>query len=249
MKIIDMHTHLGKFAHQLVPGTADELLRAMDRAGIEQACASSIQGIAYDMISGNAEVAREIKGHEDRLHGYVFLSPNYRPQAPEELRRHLDAGFIGLKMYSGSYVGQPLDCPAHEEYVGLLAEEYPGKIVLFHCGENDPTNYRRLARLANLFPTVTFLAGHTGSALWRQALAEFRELPNILAELSAPVPARCRVEDCVRALGAERVVFGSDWPVSGMAYELGALHDAEVSEEERARVGYGNGKRLLGAAS
>jgi predicted TIM-barrel fold metal-dependent hydrolase len=70
----------------------------------------------------------------------------------------------------------------------------------------------------------------------------------VVAEISAPVPARCRIEDAVKWMGAERVVFGSDFPIIHPAYMLGCVNEAEVSEEAKGLIVEGSARRLLARA-
>ena len=159
-----------------------------------------------------------------------------------------EPGFIGVKLYSGGYIGQPLNCPGHARVLELLACEFPRSLVLVHCGENDPANFPGLVTLARQFPALTFLAGHMGSKLWRQALPILAEAPNVIAEICAPVPARNRIEDAVGIMGADRVVFGSDWPVITQPYMLGCVRDADISEDQRRAILHDNARRLLQGA-
>ena len=229
-------------------GRAEDLLRVMDRLGVELACVSSSEAIFYDMRSGNAALAREVARHE-RLRGYVFGNPNGVAASLQEIRHYLrEPGFVGVKLYSGGYVGKVLDCEEHERMLAAVAEEFPWALILFHCGENDPRNFAGIVRLAGLFPQLTFLAGHMGSKLWREALPVISRAPNVIAEISAPVPARCRIEDAVKWTGAERVVFGSDFPIIHPAYMLGCVQDADVSEEAKGLILEGNARRLLANA-
>ena len=247
--IIDLHAHLHPFPLPVERTTCDDLLRVMDRLGIELTAISSTEAILCDMASGNAALSADIKG-QDRVRGYAFANPNHVDRSLEQLRRYLDdESFIGVKLYSGAYIGKPLDCPEHVEILELVAREYPWALVLFHCGENDPANFAGLRRIAERFPDLVFLAGHMGSKLWAQALPILSEQPNIIAEICAPVPARPRIEDAVRIMGPQRVVFGSDFPIISQAYMLGCVKDAEVTPEDKRLILLDNARRLLEAAA
>ncbi len=244
-QIIDLHAHLHPFPSPVGGSGADDLLRAMDRHGIRLTAASSTEAILYDMESGNAALSRDLAGH-DRLRGYVFANPNRIAAAREEVRRYLDQEpFIGVKLYSGAYIGRPLNCHEHCEILGLVADRYPWALVLFHCGENDPANFAALADVAQRFPELTFLAGHMGSKLWREALPILSTQPNIIAEISAPVPARPRIEDAVCIMGPDRVVFGSDFPIISQGYMLGCVWDADIPRQHKDRILFHTADRLL----
>lgn len=246
--IIDLHAHIHGFGLPVGRHGAADLLREMDRHSIEVTAVSSALAILYDMTEGNAALARDL-ATSDRLRGYVFANPNCVAASLAEARRYLERDrFIGMKMYSGGYVGRPLDCPEHREILQAVAEEFPGSIVLFHCGENDPANFAGLAALAGLFAPLTFIAGHMGSKLWRQALPQLAPCANVIAEISAPVPARYRIEDAVRVMGAQRVVFGSDFPLIRQGYMLGCVTEARIDDGARAKILHDNAAALLATA-
>jgi len=243
--IIDLHAHLHPFSLSVGHHTPDDLLRDMDLHGIERASVSSALAILYNITEGNELLARDIAAH-DRLLGYVFANPNDVDASIEQIRRYLERErYVGVKMYSGGYIGRPLDCPEHRTILEVVAAEFPHSLVLFHCGENDPANYAGLASVSAQFPNLTFLAGHMGSKLWRQALPVLAPCPNVVAEISAPVPARHRIEDAVRVMGADRVVFGSDFPIIRQGYMLGCVTEADITDAQRAMILHDNAARML----
>lgn len=243
--IIDLHAHLHRFPMPMERFGADELLRVMDRHDIRTTAVSSTEAILYDMTGGNAALSEDIAPH-NRLRGYVFANPNFVEQSCEEIRRYLEQEhFIGVKMYSGAYVGKPLNCIEHFEILGMVSHEFPWALILFHCGENDPANFAGLVEVAQRFPELTFLAGHMGSKLWREALPVLSAQGNIVAELSAPVPARPRIEDAVRIMGPERVVFGSDFPLISQAYMLGCVQDADIARQHKEMILLDNADAIL----
>ena len=69
--IIDLHAHIHGFGLPVGHHGAEDLLREMDRHQIEVTAVSSALAIMYDMVEGNAALARDI-ATSDRLRGYVF---------------------------------------------------------------------------------------------------------------------------------------------------------------------------------
>ena len=245
MRIIDVHAHWGRMPMPMGKVTLAGLLRVMDANQVERIVVSSTESIMYDMVGGNQEVAG-IMEQSPRVFGYIFLSPNRPAESFAELERYgNNPRFLGVKMYSGVYIGHPLNCPAHRKFLERIAAQFPRLVILFHCGENDPNNFAGILALARQFPTLKFFMGHMGSALWPQALAVAQEQPNLFAEICAPVPARPRIEDAVKALGADRVLFGSDYPVINPAYMLGTILGADITDADRRRILCENALRLF----
>lgn len=72
-------------------------------------------------------------------------------------------------------------------------------------------------------------------AIWRDTLAV-----NVLASMQPD-----RVRRLIRHHGAERVIFGSDWPMTSPAAELAALRALGLRDEEFAAIVAGNLARIL----
>jgi predicted TIM-barrel fold metal-dependent hydrolase len=245
MRIIDVHAHWGRFPMPTGETTLSGLLRTMDANDLEFVVLSSIEAILYDMRAGNRCVA-EVVRQSPRLYGYIFLNPNQIENSFQELERHAaEPRFVGVKLYSGVYIGQPLNCAGHKKFLERVAVKFPHLAILFHCGENDPNNFVNILDVAHEFPKLEFIMGHMGSALWPQALATVRKQQNIFAEISAPVPARTRTEDAVKALGADRVLFGSDYPIINPAYMLGTILGADITEMQRRKILHENAAQLF----
>ena len=68
---------------------------------------------------------------------------------------------------------------------------------------------------------------------------------NILADTSGSEPEAGIVEYAVQALGAERIVFGSDAPGRDFSVQLGKVIGADITGEERALILGGNMARVL----
>src|SRR5439155_1414136 len=84
-----------------VPGsTPDELLRLMDRHGIERAVVSNLNSVFYkDPHQGNEELAKWVRAHRDRLTSCATLNPGF-PGWEQDLRQCCDEwGMRGLRLF------------------------------------------------------------------------------------------------------------------------------------------------------
>jgi predicted TIM-barrel fold metal-dependent hydrolase len=77
---------------------------------------------------------------------------------------------------------------------------------------------------------------------------DVRDCPNVLVDTSGGQPVAGLVEYAVARLGADRVVFGSDWPIRDFAVQRARVEGAEVSEADRAKILGGTMARLLEGA-
>ena len=131
-----------------------------------------------------------------------------------------------------------------------------------------PRQMPQTIALVDLNPDVQFVLDHCGVPdikgggldVWRGNVAEIAKRPNIIAKISGVVAytgdewgvetLRPYVEHTIESFGWDRVVWGSDWPVSrlggGLSQWVAATHAliAGASADERAKLLSGNAKRM-----
>src|SRR5439155_2479574 len=97
--IYDTHTHLGCARHSGREFHVDEMLREMDRCGVDRSLLIPFP-VVEDYRQQHDEIARAVRSHPDRLAGAACLSP-FVPEREfvAELRRcSQDLGFRALKL-------------------------------------------------------------------------------------------------------------------------------------------------------
>ncbi len=245
MKIIDLHTHLGKWFIPIEKVSVDDFLRIMEKNGIEISVLSSSRAVVYDFRAGNRELAQAIRPRQGLL-GYVFVNPNYLKESFAEMDKYLsEEKFVGLgELYDGSYIGnQALNCDGHRRILERLLEKFPQRLVLFHCWAKNGIS--RLLEIAREFPDINFIAGHMGNPDWETAAEEFRKVENVYLEICSSSPIRGKIETVAEKIGAERVVFGSDSSLINPAFIIGMIVDSEINQKDKEKIFYLNAKSLL----
>ena len=101
-----------------------------------------------------------------------------------------------------------------------------------------------LAILAARHPKASFISAHTGGD-WEIGIRAIRDLPNVTAEVCGGDPTTGFVDMAVRELGAERVMYGSDFPGRSFSSQLAKVYGADVSEDAKRLILAGNIKRML----
>lgn len=96
-------------------------------------------------------------------------------------------------------------------------------------------------------PGITFVGAHPGEkATYMTHLAWVEEMPNYYLDLSGTGLFRhAMLAYGVGRVGAERFLFGSDYPVCSPGMNVGAVDYEEITERERELIFSGNAKRLL----
>ena len=225
MTIIDSRCSIG---HGVRSGQdEDELLRAMDGAGIEWAVIGPADHhIAVSNRAGNDLVADAVNRHPDRFVGTVTVNPWYLAAALEELDRGLALGLVGLQIHPALQGIQPLDRHVDDLVAHAVAA---GEAIYIHTGTPIVGHPFQVAELALRHPSGRFVMGHSGhSDFWIDVLPAALSAPNIWLETSYKSPHV--IDEYVAALGPERVLFGSDAPRNDMALELAKVLGANLNQ-------------------
>ena len=243
--IIDMHMHIEEG-----PGyslSADDCIRAMDAAGVERAAVMTLSDIPGIDARGLELIADACERHPGRLHGLVRLNPAHLDLSHQLLEQAVtQLGFKGLKLHPVSTLQHPGGAATIElvRHAGEL-----GVPTLFHCGDEPLSTPLSIAQTAAACPDARIILGHMGGYFHvDEALDVAEQFPNLILETSAmPYPDKIRA--AVERVGAGRVVFGSDGPVSSPALERQKVVIAELGVEAASQVLGGNAETLLGLAA
>ena len=100
-----------------------------------------------------------------------------------------------------------------------------------------------LAKLAQRFPKVSLICGHSGGD-WELGVRAIRPFKNVLLEFAGSDPHSGMVEYAIRELGVDRLVWGGHGPSRSYATELGKVLDADISKADRMKIFGGNLRRI-----
>jgi predicted TIM-barrel fold metal-dependent hydrolase len=158
-----------------------------------------------------------------------------------------------------------MDDPAWRRGLALLAEHG----LLFEL-QVFASQMRDAARLAADYPGLTFVLLHAGMpedrsaagwARWREGMERLAACPNVHVKLSGlgTFVRACSIElwqpvvhETLAVFGAERCLFGSNWPIESLWTSYGEIVAvmeaclAHLSEDQRALVWRDNAARLYG---
>lgn len=212
-------------AGRLVQGfpSVAELLRAMDVAEVERAV---LLGWYWETPAACARQNRFsaacLREHPDRLSAFAALQPSAGARAVrEELQRAREEGCCGVGELSPHAQGYGVADPALGEALALAGEW--GWPVNLHVSDPEGRAYpgrietplQDFLGLARGFPQVPFILAHWGGFLPVRLPGE--EPPDNIYYDTAASPLMYGPEAWGRMLGevgAERLVFGSDFPLN-----------------------------------
>lgn len=254
--IIDMHTHaypekvagkavefLNQYYHVHCQGTGrmKDLLASAADAGVDYLLIHAVATKPSQVENVNSWIARHLS---DRVFGFGSIHPDY-PDIPGELERIRSLGLRGVKLHP-DFQEFYADSPAMDPVYGRLEGVMP---VLFHAGDenNDYSSPRRIANVAERFPGLTVIAAHLGGYSQWEESEKYIIGKNIYIDTSSSLfklPPERAVE-IIRKHGAERVLFGTDYPLTRHREELERFHALGLSEREERLILFENAKKLL----
>jgi uncharacterized protein len=219
-------------------------------------------GMGHAMVLGVANVARTVQrtnewiGAVDRSMFTPFgtVHPDLPPDV--NVRSLLDNGIRGVKLHP-LFQDLSLDEPRVIELLHALAGA--GVVVITHAGAggsdeaNDRGSPAALRAALDAVPALRLIACHFGGY---HRLSEAEQLvvgsrafletswPPRLADLD-----RERVRSLIRRHGADRVIFGSDWPMADPAAEIAAVRDLGLDPAETEAILGGTLSGILGLST
>lgn len=215
----------------------------------------------------HADLARRSNG---RLVAFFGIDPR-RPSAASLFATALEEwGIRGLKLHPTTGFS-PSDAVCEPLYELARTHRVP---VVIHTGPmaspllSDFARPMQIDAAAANFQDVSFVMQHAGQDLWPEALGIAFWKPNVFLELSMwqwvyrrdPAEFVRAVGRMIRTIGADRILFGSDFP--GLRHELplgdwvavfrrlpdlARAHGFEITVDEVHAILGGNAKRLLGS--
>lgn len=240
LNIIDMHAHIGYYSFAIPDTGLDAMVACMDRSGVAKLVTSHMRCMSGDCHSGNVEVRKAIKAYPGRILGYLSFWPSDPRSVAAEINKHQDAGFTGLKLHNSN--GFPYDHPAYEPaYEFAHARRMP---VLFHTwgGEHE---FREIRAISQKYPQLALLLAHAGAANEAGYIQIARDCANVYLELALSRSPRGLVARLAEAVGADKVIWGSDVYFFDQAPQLGKVAAARIAEEDKLKILSRNAQHIL----
>jgi hypothetical protein len=245
-RVFDTHTHVGQARHSGRRYSADDLLRDMDRFGVDRSLVIPFP-VVDDHRAAHDEIGRAVGAHPDRLVG-AACPPVFIPEREfrDEVRRCAETwGFRALKFQPQYHGLNPVS--SRSDFLFESAREHR-MAVICHTGNGVPFALPSLfIAPARKFPDLPIVLGHGGgSLLYLEAVVAAQVCPNVLVELSLLAPHQ--ILEILSHVPPSRLMAGSDLPESLNA-ELGKILELRAPEELRRDILWNTPARLFGAPS
>ena len=243
-RIFDTHTHLGVARHSKRSCTAEELLRSMDRHGVDRSLAIPFP-VVEDYRSQHDLIGQAVRAHPDRLSGAACLYPQIeRAVFQHEVRRcHEQYGFTALKLQPQYHGLNPMLASSEFFFETALENQMA---VICHTGTGLPFASPALLMVpARKFPDLKIVVAHAGGGIFvHEAIVAALFCPNVLLELSSLMPHHVR--EVLNDIASDRLMIGSDLP-ENVESEIGKILSLEVPDADKRNILDGTGCRVFGA--
>lgn len=260
MKIIDIHTHI--YPDDIAPkasasvkefyeglgdpamdGTEGLLLERGRQAGIERFVILPV-AIRPDRVQ---HINDFIQQRAQANNAYIPFGTVHAAMdgLMDEVERLLGLGVKGIKMHPDSQrfdIDDPRLFPMYE----AMSRRIP---VMLHMGDKryDYSHPARLRKVMELFPGLDVIAAHFGGYSMPETARELLQDTSCVMDISSSMMfmAPGEAEMYINLYGAERMAFGSDYPMFDPVKEVEAFLRLNLTEAQKEQIAYKTAERIL----
>lgn len=260
MKFIDIHTHIYpdeialkatnsvREFYQIgmdgkMDGTVAMLLRQGEKAGISQYVVLPV-AIRPDRVQGiNDFLLNQTKLHDNFI-GFGTVHAKMEGIA-EEAERIMEMGLKGIKMHPDSQrfaIDDPRLFPMYETIAGKIP-------VMLHMGDRryDYSHPVKLRKILDNFPKLQAIAAHFGGYSMYDVAYDLLKDTDCIMDISSSLMFMPEgvAEKYINAYGAERMAFGSDYPLWDPVEELQKFLQLKLTPEQQEQIAWKTAHRFL----
>jgi predicted TIM-barrel fold metal-dependent hydrolase len=181
-----------------------------------------------------------MKKYPERLIGFCRVDPRMGKMAIKEVERSvLTLGLRGLKLHPIMEVFT-ID---HEAILEVIQHAADLNIpILIHSGSSSYDSAVRFSKLAEKVRNTAIIIGHFSS--YPENVRVAKKHDNLYLETSGAV-CPSQIADAVETIGAERILFGSDWPYLNIKFEMVKIEMADISKRDKELIFGRNAEKIL----
>ena len=259
MKIIDIHTHIypDAIAQKAtdsvkdfygigganMDGTASLLLERHKAAGIAKSVILPV-AIRSDRVQGINDYIKQQENLCDHFIGFGTVHAAMEGIG-EETERIYSMGLKGIKMHPDSQ-----RFPIDDVRLFPMYEAARGKLpIMLHMGDHryDYSHPIKLRKILALFPGLQVIAAHFGGYAMYDTACELLKDTDCIFDISSALMflEDGKAEYYVNLYGAERLAFGSDYPLWDPVIELERFMQLKLTSAQREQILSKTAERIL----
>lgn len=257
MRIIDMHAHVfpdaieQKAVENLrrhyslninLRGRIQDLKKSVEEAGVEKVLILATATNARQVENINNWISKLLNDH---IFGFGTLHPDYK-DIEKETDRMLGLGLKGIKLHPDFQRFNIDDEKAYPIYKAAIQRNI---YILMHMGDKnlDYSSPVRLARVLDKFPDLKVIAAHLGGYDRWEESKKYIVGRNVYLDTSSSLWRLSPIEatEIIKKHGVDKVVFGTDYPITNHTDELKRFEKLDLNQEERNKILYQNAMNLF----
>ena len=261
-KIIDFHCHVfpPKIAEKATrhvgdyyglemhgDGTAKTLVSSAEKDGISPRFLIHSSATKPQQVETVNDFVSEISKDKNCFIGFGTMHKDYENPA-QEIARIKKLGLQGLKLhpdFQSFFIDDEVMLKVYE-----IAEK-ENLPLLFHVGDKntDFSTPARLSRVADMFPKLKIIAAHMGGySAWEEAVEHLYQKNNVWVDTSSTTVtlSHKEVSELIHLKGADKVLFGSDYPIQTTSEAAMDVMQFDLTQKEREMIFAKNAIELLG---
>lgn len=252
VEVFDAHLHCPSEKGDVwqwhpVTRTFEEFVAYLDRTGVQRGIINSVRSqtgsTPAEFRAGNREVARYVEKYRGRFLGACVVNPLYIDEALREIEDcRTQFGFV--------WVGELCNYTVPYEYTVKEFELLVEQVVKLNMILDVHTELQEMEYIIDKFPQATIVFPHFGDDreydhIFKR-IDRVAEHPNTYLDTSGYGHDRMgMLEYAVQKIGADRVLFGSDFSINDPSTVLARIQHSFLTPQQKEKVLSGNLRALL----
>jgi predicted TIM-barrel fold metal-dependent hydrolase len=240
--IIDSHIHIGKWSDIFFnyESTVAEAVEVMKSSGVDAALAMPTDS------TPNSELFAQTNNHPDfKFHFMAWINPD-DPELDSFLDENID-NVSAFKIHPSIQRKRMTD-ESYDKYLQLASDKK--KPVIVHCGRwQEIASYKFPLECTDKFPDLMVVLAHLGGdqpGLFLQCAEDVKNgnYPNVYLGTES-VREFHFVNKVVHTVGAEKVIFGSDYNLGLPKTYIPIVESLDIPATDKELIFSGNILRLI----
>ena len=241
--------------------TADELIASMDKDEVDISVVLNYGWTTHEMcVETNDYIMEAVARYPRRLVGFCAVQPQSFQAALDEIERCARGGMRGVgEVRPDIQLLNLRDEALMKPFIEAITSH--NLILLTHVSEPVGHQYSGkgsvtpdiLYPLITSFPDLTLVCAHWGGGLPFYALMPEvkKAMSNVFFDTAAsPFLYSPQIyNQVVQLIGADKILFGSDYPLLGQSRLIKEINSLDLPGETKQLILSGNAMRLLGIKS
>ncbi len=227
-------------------GTVKNLAEICKNSGVDHAIVQSVATTPKQVKSINEFIADEVENSNGFLTGLGTLHPDSETME-DDIEHIINLGLQGVKLHP-DIQGFQVDGKKLFEMYEIC--QHKNLVMLMHTGDYryDNSNPDRVKKVLENFPKLTFIGAHLGGwSVWDEASEKLSKFENFYVDCSSSFgfSEKNLIKNALLTYGADKVLFGTDYPMWNTEEELKQLFSLGLSSEDNKKILGENAKKLF----